>query len=139
MLTELKENKLFRCLKTTPGIGPILAMVILMETGCINRFSEVGNYASYCRCVESKKISNAKKKGQNNRKNGNAYLAWAFIEAANNAICHYSLIKNYYQRKVKKTHRAVALKAVAHKLARACYFIQRDKVEFDMQKAFGSG
>jgi hypothetical protein len=98
--------------------------------------SGAGNYASYCRCVESKRISNGKKKGENNRKNGNNYLAWAFLEAANHAVNFYPPIKKYYQRKLNKTHRVVALKTIAHKLARASYFIQRDKVDFDMQKAF---
>lgn len=55
----------------------------MLEVGGINRFAKVGNYCSYCRCVESKRLSNGKKKGENNKKNGNKYLAWAYVEAAN--------------------------------------------------------
>jgi len=69
-----------------PGIGQILALTIMLETGDIKRFSTVGDYASYCRCVGSQKLSNGKKKGSGNTKNGNKYLAWAFVEAANFAI-----------------------------------------------------
>lgn len=112
ILSEIKENKLFHLLRTIPGIGPILAMTILIETGDINRFDDAGNYSSYCRCVESKRISNAKKKGENNRKNGNHYLGWSYIEAANFAIRFSELIKKYYQRKLSKTKRVVALKTV---------------------------
>jgi transposase len=65
----------FKLLKTTPGIGPILGMTIMLETGSIARFSDAGHYASYCRCVKSEKISNGKRKGSGNRKNGNKYLA----------------------------------------------------------------
>ena len=97
----------------------------------------MGNFASYCRCVDSRKISNRKKKGQGNTKNGNKYLAWAFVEAANFAIRYNSKIKSFYQRKKAKSKGVVALKAVAHKLCRACYYIMRDQVAFDMTKAFG--
>lgn len=137
ILSKIKKEPAFKLVNTIPGVGPILAMTILLETGEIKRFSEVGNYGSYCRCVESKRISNEKKKGENNRKNGNAYLGWAFIEASNAAINHYPEIKKYYQRKLNKTMRVVALKTISNKLARATYFILRDGVEFDMKKTFG--
>jgi len=133
---KIKSDQQFILLKSVPGIGPILAMTILLETGDINRFESVGNYSSYCRCVESKRVSNEKKKGMNNRKNGNAYLCWAFIEASNHAINQYPTIKKYYQRKLNKTMRVVALKTIANKLSKACYFMLRDKVEFDMKKLF---
>jgi transposase len=83
------------------------------------------------------KFSNGKKKSKTNTKNGNKYLAWAFIEAANFAIRYNDTVKRYYQRKLAKTHVAVAKKAVAHKLARACFYVLRDQVEFDVNKAFG--
>ena len=136
ILMKIEDEADFIFLKKIPGFGPILAMTILLETGDISRFSKPGNYSSYCRCVESKCISNAKKKGQNNRKNGNAYLGWAFVEAANAAIRHYEPIKKFYQRKLEKTKRVVAIKTIANKLSKACYFILRDKVEFDMKKLF---
>jgi len=97
----------------------------------------VGNFASYCRCVGSQKISNGKKKGKGNTKNGNKYLAWAFVEAAHFAIQFNSKIKSFDQRKKAKTKGVVAIKAVAHKLCRACYYIMRDRVPFKVTKAFG--
>src|SRR4030066_2063838 len=84
----------FRFLKTVPGIGEILALTIMLETGDIRRFASVGHFASYCRCVGSQKISNGKKKGQGNTKNGNKYLAWAFVEAAHFAIQFNPKIKS---------------------------------------------
>jgi transposase len=134
---RVKLRPQFSFLKTVPGIGEILALTIMLETGHIQRFSSVGNFASYCRCVGSQKISNGKKKGKGNTKNGNKYLAWAFIEAANFAIRPNSQIKSYYQRKKAKTKGVVAIKAVAHKLCRACYYIMRDRVAFNITKAFG--
>ena len=136
ILLKIKRRPIFNLLRTVPGIGPILAMTILLETGEIKRFADVGNYSSYCRCVESKRISNEKKKGNNNSKNGNIYLGWAFIEASNAAIRHYPQIKKYYQRKLNKTMRVVALKTIANKLSRATFFIVRDGVPFDMKKSF---
>jgi transposase len=76
----------YRLLKTVPGIGETLATTIMLETGCIGRFAQVGNFSSYCRCVESLRESNGKKKGEGNTRNGNKYLAWAFVEAANFAL-----------------------------------------------------
>lgn len=134
---RVKLRPQFSFLKTVPGIGQILGLTIMLETGDIRRFSSVGNFASYCRCVGSQKISNGKKKGKGNTKNGNKYLAWAFVEAAHFAIQFNSKIKSFYQRKKAKTKVVVAIKAVAHKLCRACYYIMRDRVAFDVTRAFG--
>jgi transposase len=137
ILQRVQLRAQFRFLKTVPGIGEILALTIMLETGEVSRFASVGNFASYCRCVDSRKISNRKKKGKGNTKNGNKYLCWAFVEAANFAIRFNAKIKSFYQRKKAKTKGVVALKAVAHKLCRACYYIMRDQVAFDVTKAFG--
>jgi transposase len=126
----------YELLKTVPGIWNILAQMIMLETGPIERFKKVGNYASYCRCVQSNRFSNSKSKGKGNRKNGNKYLSWAYVEAANHALWNYEYVKRYHQRKMAKTNNVVAIKAIAHKLARACYYIIRDQKEFDPLKAF---
>ncbi len=70
ILKQISPVAEFNLLKTTPGIGDILAEAIWLETGDINRFKGPGNFASYCRCVDSRRESNGKKKGENNRKNG---------------------------------------------------------------------
>jgi transposase len=136
VIERVKLKPEFKLLKTVPGIGHILALTMMLETGDIARFPSVGDYASYCRCVGSKKISNGKKKGSGNAKNGNKYLSWAFVEAANFAIRFSDKIKSFYQRKKSKTNGIVAIKAVAHKLCRACYYIIKDQVAFDVTKAF---
>ena len=66
----------------------------------------------------------------------NKYLAWAFVEAANFAIRYNERAKRFYQRKAEKRNRIVALKAIAHKLARASYYVMRDQVPFDSAKLF---
>ncbi|WP_454064990.1 IS110 family transposase [Candidatus Nitrospira salsa] len=126
----------FQALLTVPGIGQILALTIMLETGDIRRFPTVGQFASYCRCVGSTKLSNGKRKGQGNTKNGNKYLSWAFVEAAHFAIRYAPPIRQFYDRKRAKTKVVIALKAVAHKLARACYYVMRDAVPFDITRAF---
>jgi len=136
VLDRVKLQPEFGLLTTTPGIGHILALTIMLETGDVGRFATVGDYASYSRCVGSKKITNGKKKGQGNTKNGNKYLAWAYVEAANFAVRYSAKIKSFYQRKKAKTNGIVAIKAVAHKLCRACYYIMKDQVAFDVSKAF---
>jgi transposase len=120
VLAQLKLREGFQPLLTVRGIGQILGLTIRWETGEIGRFATVGDFASSCRCVGSQKVSNGKRKGQGNTKNGNKYLAWAFVEAANFAVRYNTQLKRFYQRKQAKTNGIVASKAVAHKLARAC-------------------
>ncbi len=136
-LSRAKLRREFKLLLSVPGIGKILGLTIMLETGDIGRFPKAGNFSSYCRCVSSGRFSNGKKKGQGNTKNGNKYLSWAFVEAGNFAARYNPLIKRFYQRKRDKTNTTVATKAVAHKLARACYHILRDRVPFNPEKSFG--
>ncbi len=133
---QVKGQPQYRHLLTTSGIGKILGMAILLETGPVQRFAQVGNYASYSRLVGAERISNAKRKGHGNTKSGNKYLAWAYLEAANFAVRYSPKIKRYYQRKRAKTNGVVAIKSVAHKLARACYWMLREGTDFDVQRAF---
>jgi transposase len=136
---RLHHTPSYEQLLTVQGIGPILAQTITLETGAISRFPTVGNYASYCRCVDSTKLSNGKRKGTGNVKNGHPYWAWAYIEAAQFALRFQPATQRFYQRKLAKSrHNTVlARKAVAHKLARACYDLMRDRVPFEATKAFG--
>ena len=127
----------YRLLKTVPGIGQTLATTIMLETGSIDRFAQVGNFSSYCRCVDSLRESNGKKKGEGNTRNGNKYLAWAFVEAANFAMRYCPQAKSFYDRKKSRTNRILAIKALAHKLARACYHMLRDQKPFDVSRCFG--
>ena len=136
ILNQVEPVPGFDRLKTASGIGDILAEAILLETGDITRFKGPGNFASYCRCVDSRRESNGKKKGENNRKNGNKYLAWAFIEAATFAIRHSDKANHFYHKKAKATNPIVAKKALAHKLARACYWVMRNQVDFNEDLVF---
>ncbi len=136
VVSQVRLRPEYQQLLSVSGIGQALGLTIMLETGEISRFNKVGNYSSYCRCVKSERLSNGKKKGENNRKNGNKYLAWAFIEAANFAIRYNDRIKAFYQQKKAKTNGIIATKAVANKLARACYHIMKDQVPFDVNKAF---
>jgi transposase len=86
--------------------------------------------------VGSQRLSNGKRKGRGNTKNGNKYLAWAYLETANFAVRYNPVINRYYQRKRAKSNGVVAIKAVAHKLARACYHMLREGTDFDVTRAF---
>ncbi len=133
---RVKLTSEYALLKTVPGIGEILSTVIMLETGPIERFTSAGNYASYARCVGSGRFSNGKKKGEGNRKNGNTYLAWAFVEAAHFAARYNDAAKRFYERKRARTNTALATKALAHKLARACYHMLKGQVAFDEKRCF---
>jgi transposase len=134
--THIRLRDEFKCLLTVPGIGDILALTIMLEVGDINRFPTVGDYSSYCRCVKSERLSNGKKKDENNRKNGNRYLSWAYVEAAHFAIRFSPYAQAFYQRKMAKRNGIVAIKALSNKLARASYYIMRDQMPYDTSKLF---
>jgi transposase len=136
---RLRHTPSYEQLLTVAGIGPILAQTIALETGAISRFPSVGHSASYCRCVDSHKLSNGKRKGTGNVKNGHPYLAWAYMEAAQFALRFQPAAQRFDQRKLAKSRNntVLARKALAHKLARACYDMMRDLVPFEATKAFG--
>ena len=133
-LIKIREE--FKHLLTIPGIGDILGFTIMLEVGQLSRFPRVGDYSSYCRCVKSERLSNGKKKGKNNKKNGNKYLSWAYIEAANFIRMHCPKAEKFYQRKKAKAGGIVATKALSNKVARASYYVMRDQVPFDEDKLF---
>jgi transposase len=134
---RLKHTPAYEHLLTVEGIGEILAQTIVLETGNIGRFPSVGDSASYCRCVRSTTLNNGKRKGQGNVKNGHPYLEWASMEAAQFAIRFNPRVQRFYQRKLAKSHLMLARKSVAHTLARACYYMMRDLVPVEVNKAFG--
>ena len=134
---RMKGSEQLQSLKSVVGIGQSLALTIALETGGIERFAKVGNFASYARCVDSKHLSNGKQKAAGNTKCGNKYLAWAFVEAAHFAVRYCPQAKRFYQRKKAQRNTAVAIKAVAHKLARACYYVMRNRTTFEPQRCFG--
>jgi transposase len=136
LLSDMKVRPDYALLTSAPGIGKVLATTILLETGPIERFAGAGNFASYARCVDSVHTSNGKKKGEGNTKNGNKYLAWAFVEAAVYAMRFNAEAKRFYERKKAKTNNVVAIKALAHKLARACFHMLKEGRPFDAARCF---
>ena len=137
VLAVAKPTGPFQRLVSLPGVGNILGLTILLETGPIGRFASAGDYASYCRAVNSRCESDGKKKGENNRKNGNKYLGWAYVEAAHFAQRYSPRAQAWFAGKTARAGRVVAVKALACKLAKAAYYVLRDAVDFDENKLFG--
>lgn len=136
VLACAKEIPLYEKLLTIPGIGKILGMTITMEVGDIKRFKSDGNFASYCRAVDSKRMSNGKQKGENNQKCGNRYLSWAFVEAANCAKRSDLDCRRWYDRKKSKSGTTIATKALACKLAKAAWHIMATGTAYDAERMF---
>ena len=137
VLSSARELPYYSKLETLPGVGKILGMTMTLEVGEIKRFAEPGNFASYCRTVEAKRTSNSKKKGQNNSKCGNKYLAWAFVEAANFARRYDPQCRKWFDRKAVKTSNIIATKALACKLAKAAWYLMAEGTEYDSKRMFG--
>jgi len=82
--------------------------------------------------------SNDRNKGVGNDKCGNQYLAWAYVEAANFAVRYSPELRAWFQRKQTRSgKRVVAVKALACKLAKACFFMLRDEKDFEVKKLIG--
>ena len=131
-----REIPLYEKLLTIPGIGKILGMVITLEVGEIARFESDGDFASYCRAVDSRRLSNGKQKGENNAKCGNRYLSWAFVEAAQFAQRYDENCRRWYDRKKARTSTVIATKALACKLAKAAWHIMAKQTDYDAARMF---
>jgi transposase len=136
VLSVVRHLPCYPKLTTLPGVGLILGMTIAMETGPIERFAEAGHYASYCRAVDSKRLSNGKKKGDNNQKCGNKYLGWCYVEAAHFSCRTDELCRRWYDRKAARTNPVIATKALACKLAKAAWFLMAEQVDYDPKRVF---
>jgi transposase len=131
-----REIPLYGKLLTMPGIGKILGMTITMEVGDIKRFRTDGDFASYCRTVGAKRLSNGKTKSDNNQKCGNKYLSWAFVEAANFAKRYDENCRRWFDRKKAKTSTVIGTKALACKLAKAAWHVMAHQVDYDPTRMF---
>jgi transposase len=121
-------------LQSTPGVGPVLSLTILLETDTIDRFDTRQQYCSYARLCGAVQTSDGKRAGEGNRKAGNAWLKWAFSEAAVLSAQKDERIGAYLQRLASKLGQAKALSALAHKLGRAFYHMLHTKEVFDVQR-----
>jgi transposase len=124
----------FARLQSVPGIGQILALVLLYEIHDIRRFPRVQDFVSYCRLVKCAKESSGKKVGTSGKKIGNVHLRWAFAEAAVLFIRQSKPGKAYFAKLEHKHGKAKALTVLAHKLGRAVYYMLTREQAFDLQR-----
>jgi transposase len=128
------DQRSLMLLRTVPGIGKILSLVILYEIHTIERFPSVQDFASYCRLIKCKKESAGKSYGTTGRKIGNAYLKWAFSEAAVLFLRKNPQAQAWLEKLARKHNKARALTILAHKLGRAVYFMLKRNQVFDQQR-----
>jgi transposase len=121
-------------LQSTPGVGPVLSLTILLEIDTIDRFDTRQQFCSYARLCGAVQSSDNKRVGQGNRKAGNAWLKWAFSEAAVLAAQKDERIGGLLNRLASKLGKAKAYSALAHKLGRAFYHMLRTKEVFDVNR-----
>jgi transposase len=125
-------------LRTVPGIGQILGLVLLYEIDTIRRFPEVGNFLSYSRLVACTHESAGKVKGVGGRKIGNAHLKWAFSEAASLMLRCFPAARSWMQERSKKRGAKKAHAILEAKIGRTVYHLWRKQVPFDPKKFLAS-
>jgi transposase len=135
---KIDDPTTFAFLRTVPGIGPILGLVMLYEIDAISRFAEVGNFLSYSRLVTCTHESAGKVKGVGGRKIGNAHLKWAFSEAASLMLRSFPAAKSWMQRQSKKRGKKKAHAILEAKIGRTVYHMWRKQVAFDAKKFLAS-
>jgi transposase len=135
-LTKAAAWRDYSLLQTVPGIGEHLGLTLLYEIGDIARFPTVKDFVSYCRLVKGTVASAGKIKGLRGAKLGNAYLRWAFGEAAVIAKRDHATIGPLAQRLEAKMggNKFKANTVLAIKLARAVYFMLRSHTVFDPER-----
>jgi transposase len=135
---KVDDADAFHRLRSVPGVGKILALVLLYEIHDVHRFAEVGNFLSYARLVRCAHESGGKKLGSGGKKIGNPHLRWAFSEAACLFLRQSETAKKWLQRQEKKRGKGKALGVLAAKLGRAVYHVLRKKVAFDEKRFWAS-
>jgi transposase len=128
---QLIPNPDIQRLLHVPGIGKVLSFNIYLEIDGIERFPDVSQFYSYCRLVPGADNSNRNHRHKSGNKDGNKYLKMAFTEAGFRATLHYKEIKQFYQSKSRKKHKTIARILVAKELAKICYFMLKEKREFN--------
>jgi len=128
ILQIIKQDRSMQLLDTLPGVGAILAIVIALEVGDVNRFATAEKLASYAGKVPRVNSSGGRTYYGRVHPDVNRYLKWAYTEAANSIVlqqhklpdCH---VLRLYRRVYKSHGHAKAVTAVGRHLAEATYWM----------------
>jgi transposase len=121
-------------LQSTPGVGAVLSLTILLEVDTIERFDTRQQFCSYARLCGAVQESDGQRVGVGNRKAGNAWLKWAFSEAAALSAQKDERLGRYLEKLASRLGKPKALSALAHKLGRAFYHMLHTKEVFDVNR-----
>lgn len=131
---KVDDPQSYYLLRSVPGIGKILALVILYEIHDIRRFPKAGNFLSYARLVRCAHESAGKRLGSGGKKIGNAHLKWAFSEATVLLIRQLPDAKQYVERLAKKHGKGKALAILSSRLGRTVYLMLKRKEPFEAKR-----
>lgn len=129
--TSCRKSKEAELLTTIPGIGDILAMTILAETGPIDRFRKSRNYVAYSGlCPNTRGSAGKVYKGHLSRE-ANLYLRWAFTEAATGAVRGKNIFKSVFNRYENKKNKSTAKINVARRICKMTYHMLKNNWNFE--------
>lgn len=135
---KIPDAEAFHRLRSVPGIGKSLALVILYEIHAFHRFPTVQDFASSARLVQCAKESAGKRLGYSGAKLGTVPLKWAFSEASVLFLRQTPQAQRSLDKLPSKHGKAKALSVLAQKLGRAVYFLLNRGKAFDLKKFFRS-
>src|SRR5438552_4123659 len=128
---QVDDVQTYHRLQNIPGVGKVLALILLYELHDVQRFERAGQFLSYARLVRCAHESAGKKLGSGGKKIGNAHLRWAFAEAACLFLRCSDRAKQWQERQLKKRCAGRVLAVLAARLARAVYQMWRKREAFD--------
>ncbi len=130
--TKLHLSQEYSILRSIPGMGVTCSLTVLYEIDNIDRFKSCGDFCSYSRVVYPTAESAGKLYRGHNRKIGNAYLKWAFTEAAVQCKRHHEYLQKYFDKLNSIHGKTKANCIIRHRMARAVYYMLKNKTTFDI-------
>jgi transposase len=138
-MAKVHDRFAYHLLRSIPGVGRILTLVLLYEIEDVNRFPRVQEFLSYARLVKCQKESAGKLHGHSGKKIGNPHLKWAFSEAAVLFLRANPVGQRYLERLTRKHGKGKALSILAARLGRAAYHMLTRREPFDPEKFMAHG
>jgi transposase len=136
---KVDDVQTYHRLQTIPGVGKVLALILLYEMHDVQRFDSAGQFLSYARLVRCLHESAGKKLGSGGKKIGNAHLRWALAEAACLFLRASERAKQWKQKQAAQRGQGLALAILAAKLGRAVYHMLRKREAFDEERFWQGG
>jgi transposase len=117
-------------LTTIPGIGPFIAIVLVLELGDIQRFASAKRVASYVGLTPRVRGSAGRVRAGHITKEGNRLLRWVLVLAATQAVRRPGPLRTWFHAVKKRRGKKVARVALARRLAEIVFHVWKQECDY---------